>query len=169
MFTIMNFFANICHLPYHWKWTKISWTNKQSYKQGQVETIGFIREDAVNIEWNIIKLQILIPQQLWSVSRLIIWIDHMWSIFGLFQKNIKYAICQQIKISTDWYPLLFLQNNCFLSTLNIILYYCSCRIIKQVSLRSTSTSKWSVLYSVLIFILVRKSIQLNNLEIYLSD
>ena len=158
MFTIMNFFANICHLPYHWKWTKISWTNKQSYKQGHVETIGFIREDAVNIEWNIIKLQILIPQQLWSVisskycSCLIIWIDHMWSIFGLFQKNIKYAICQQIKISTDWYPLLFLQNNCFLSTLNIILYYCSCRIIKQVSLRSTSTSKWSVLYSVLIFI-----------------
>ena len=149
MFTIMNFFANICHLPYHWKWTKISWTNKQSYKQGHVETIGFIREDAVNIEWNIIKLQILMPQHL---SRLIIWIDHMWSIFGLFQKNIKYAICQQIKISTDWYPLLFLQNNCFLSTLNIILYYCSCRIIKQVSLRSTSTSKWSVLYSVLIFI-----------------
>ena len=85
-----------------------------------------------------------------------IWSNQMWSIFGLFQKNIKYAICQKIKISTDWYPLLFLQNNCFLSTLNIILYYCSCRIIKQVSLRSTSTSKWSVLYSVLLFLLKKE-------------
>ena len=137
-----------------------------------METIGFIRQDAVNIKWNIIKLKILIPQQLWSVysfyvltrfsissnhySCFNIWSNHMWSIFGLFQKNIKYAICQQIKISTDWYPLLFLQNNCFLSTLNIILYYCSCRIIKQVSLRSTSTSKWSVLYSVLLFLLKKE-------------
>ena len=137
-----------------------------------METIGFIRQDAVNIKWNIIKLKILIPQQLWSVysfyvltrfsissnyySCFNIWSNHMWSIFGLFQKNIKYAICQQIKISTDWYPLLFLQNNCFLSTLNIILYYCSCRIIKQVSLRRTSTSKWSVLYSVLIFLLQKQ-------------
>ena len=137
--------------------------------RGHVETIGFIRQDAVNIKWNIIKLKILIPQQLWSVyvltrfaissnyySCLIIWIYHMWSIFSLLKKNIKCAICQQIKISTDWYPLLFLHNNCFLSTLNIILYYCSCRIIKQVSLRSTSTSKWSVLYSVLIFLLKKQ-------------
>ena len=137
-----------------------------------METIGFIRQDAVNIKWNIIKLKILIPQQLWSVYSFYvltrfsissnyyicfnIWSNHMWSIFGLFRKNITYAICQQIKISTDWYPLLFLQNNCFLSTLNIILYYCSCRIIKQVSLRSTSTSKWSVLYSVLIFLLTKQ-------------